>query len=203
MGYRTTNGDRRQCEEGWQSVSHPAPFDPGEHSRPPFVTLPVSDGGSPVPVGALMTRRVRTCRPDETFAAAAHAMFESGCHYLPVLDRIGHPIGAVTDSDLRALGFRDSRGLREILVREAMGGSPVTCRENDDARAALRTMRARRVRDLPVVDGEGRLCGILSVSDLILWAEGHDSLGLRREAAATLAALVRHRGEVRSGSDPA
>ncbi len=126
-------------------------------------------------------------------------MFESGCHYLPVVDRIGHPIGAVTDSDLRALGFREARGLREILVRDAMSGGPVTCRENEDARAALRLMRERRVRDLPVVDQEGLLRGIVSVSDLILWAEAFDSRPLRQEAVATLSAIVHHRGQVRPG----
>ena len=43
---------------------------------------------------------------------------------------------------------------------------PPSSTVSDDARAALETMRLRRIRRLPVVDQSGRLTGILSLHDI-------------------------------------
>ncbi len=42
----------------------------------------------------------------------------------------------------------------------------VTCRADDDIETALQLMRDNYVRRLPVVDGEGKLVGLLSLDDL-------------------------------------
>lgn len=56
-----------------------------------------------------------------------------------------------------------------MLVRDIMTPSPVTIHPDTSVPEALRLMRERKVRRLPVIDSHGRLVGIVSDKDL-LWA---------------------------------
>ncbi len=145
-------------------------------------------------VGDIMTRNARSCRPEDTLAAAAVAMCEADCRFLPVLDEAGRPVGVVTDGDICLLGSTSHRPLNEICVRDAMSGSPVTCRPGDGVLYALRVMRARRIRHMPVVGAEGLLEGVVSLTDIVLEAEEEGSAVLRREVSAALREIVQKQG---------
>ena len=54
-----------------------------------------------------------------------------------------------------------------MLVRDLMTSNPVTVHPETSVPDALRLMRERKVRRLPVVDGHGRLVGIVSDKDLL------------------------------------
>lgn len=54
-----------------------------------------------------------------------------------------------------------------MLVRELMTPNPVTVQPDTSVPEALRLMRQRKVRRLPVVDSQGRLVGIVSDKDLL------------------------------------
>jgi acetoin utilization protein AcuB len=54
-----------------------------------------------------------------------------------------------------------------MLVRELMTPNPITVKPDTSVPDALRLMRERKVRRLPVVDGHGRLVGIVSDKDLL------------------------------------
>ena len=47
-----------------------------------------------------------------------------------------------------------------------MTGSPAYCREDEDVTHAVGYMAERQVRRMPIVDGEGRLRGIISQADV-------------------------------------
>jgi CBS domain-containing protein len=145
-------------------------------------------------VGEVMTRNVRSCRPEDTLAAAAVAMCEADCRFLPVVDGVGHPIGVVTDGDICLLGSTSHRRLSEMSVRDAMSGSPVTCRPEDGVLDALRVMRGRRIRHMPVVGAQGLLEGVVSLTDIVLEAEEEGSAVLRREVSAALREIVQKQG---------
>jgi CBS domain-containing protein len=64
-----------------------------------------------------------------------------------------------------------------------------TCRPEDSIREALETMKRRRVRHLPVVDGQGQLAGVVSLTDVMLRVEEGEEANLaplRREIAEVL-----------------
>jgi CBS domain-containing protein len=145
-------------------------------------------------VGEVMTRNVRSCRPEDTLAAAAVAMCEADCRFLPVVDEAGRPVGVVTDGDICLLGSTSHRRLREMSVRDAMSGSPVTCRAGDGVLDALRVLRKRRIRHMPVVGAEGLLEGVVSLTDIVLEAEEEGSAILRREVSAALREIVQKQG---------
>jgi CBS domain-containing protein len=45
------------------------------------------------------------------------------------------------------------------------------CAPDQELPAALRTMQSKKVRRLPVIDGHGKLVGILSMDDVVLRSE--------------------------------
>lgn len=54
-----------------------------------------------------------------------------------------------------------------MLVRERMTHNPVTIREDTSLDDGLKIMRDNKVRRLPVMDKNGKLCGIVSEKDLL------------------------------------
>jgi acetoin utilization protein AcuB len=54
-----------------------------------------------------------------------------------------------------------------VLVRERMSRNPVTITGDTPITEALRVMRQRQVRRLPVLDADGKLIGIVSEKDLL------------------------------------
>jgi CBS domain-containing protein len=134
----------------------------------------------------LMTSPARSCTPDTSLATAARLMGDYGCGALPVLDDAGRPVGILTDRDVCMAVARMNRFPSAIAVREAMTSNPSTCAPGSEIGDVLNLMATRRVRRLPVVDGEGRLVGILSQSDVISSvqdAQNFDSPVLRRLVA--------------------
>ena len=62
---------------------------------------------------------------------------------------------------------RKNRFPADIRVQEIMSPNPVVCRPDDDIQKALETMATRQIQRLPVVNEQGRLVGILSISDVV------------------------------------
>jgi CBS domain-containing protein len=56
--------------------------------------------------------------------------------------------------------------MRVRRVRDLMSSVPKTLGRNDQLSLADDLMRAERIRHLPILDEEGRLCGIVSQRDL-------------------------------------
>lgn len=114
----------------------------------------------------LMTTDVKRCSPETNLAAAAKIMWEGDCGAVPVTDERGFVVGVITDRDICiAAATRPSRE-GEIPVKDVISKAAYTCAPGDDVRAALDTMKARKVRRLPVVDQGGRLVGIVSIHDI-------------------------------------
>lgn len=152
-------------------------------------------------VKAIMTRAVRSCSPETTAREAVLTMREADCGILPVV-RGERLAGVVTDRDLcLALAERDC-GPSELSVGEAMSRGLWACREDDEVHAALDTMRARRVRRLPVVDAAGQLRGILSINDVARNAEREaDGRISFEDALGTFQAIGEHRYPAREEHD--
>jgi CBS domain-containing protein len=156
----------------------------------PIEVTPES-GGEPT-VRDIMTSDVRSCRADRSLVCAGTAMHRGDCRFLPVVTRTGKVVGVITDGDICEIGTADYRPLREILVSEAMSTEVFTCRPEDRIAQVLETMKKRRVRHLPVVGPEGRLLGVVSLTDVILRVEenGQDALKSLRPGIAEVLRVV-------------
>ena len=108
-----------------------------------------------------MTPRPVTVSPDDHLAAARARMTSYGVRHLPVVDG-SRLVGILSDRDLAAhLGHLD-----HSRVNAAMTPNPVTVASDVDIDTAAELMIGRKVRALPVVDGE-RVIGIVSSDDIL------------------------------------
>ena len=114
-----------------------------------------------------MTAPARSCEPGTNLVDAARTMWDHKCGALPVLEEGGAPVGVVTDRDIAMALARKNRFPADIRVQEIMSPNPVVCRPDDDIQMALETMATRQIQRLPVVNEQGRLVGILSISDVV------------------------------------
>jgi CBS domain-containing protein len=140
-------------------------------------------------VREIMTTDVKTCRPETNLAEAVKLMWERDCGALPVVKSDGKVSGMITDRDICVAIATRGQTAERIAVSDVTRGKACTCAPDDDAIVALQTMKSQRVRRLPVIDGQGRLKGILSLSDVVT----HGSTTLSTEIASTMASICEHR----------
>ena len=145
----------------------------------------------------VMVKGVRFCNPDTNLATVAKIFWEQGCGALPVVEN-GRAIGMITDRDVSiALGTRNTKA-GDTLVRHVVLPKVFFSLAEDDIHTALSTMRAQQVRRLPVVDNEGTLVGILSLDDIVLFAEEKPATELTyTDVIDTMQAIYEHPAQAR------
>ncbi|MDB4990746.1 MAG: hypothetical protein JWN04_5924 [Myxococcaceae bacterium] len=148
-------------------------------------------------VEQLMSRSLHSFTADHVASDAAQAMwdFDIGC--VPVVDEQHAPIGMVTDRDICMATHMRAKSPSEIKLRDLMSRGIFTCKTTDNVSDAERTMRDWQVRRLPVVNADGVLVGVLSLSDIIM-AGQHSSIVKAKQRftgdlQTTLAAICRPR----------
>jgi len=141
----------------------------------------------------VMTREVAVCRPEDAMATAARIMWERDCGIVPIAEDGGRLVGVVTDRDLCMAAYTRNEPLSRMPVRDAMAREVFTCGEDDALETVHAAMREHQVRRLPVVDGEGRIVGMVSLNDLVLQATGKGAEKRQREVLKTFVEVSRHR----------
>jgi len=75
-------------------------------------------------------------------------------------------VGMISDGDLRRLLERRGKDVLDLAAGECMTRSPKTIAPDEFAAAALNVMEQKKITSLAVVDGDGRLEGIIHLHDL-------------------------------------
>ncbi len=119
----------------------------------------------------IMADEVTCCEPTENLEFVANLMQDQDCGCIPVTDDAGHAIGVITDRDVAMAAAARHKALWEMMAGEFLTNGVYTCRPDDDIRAALGIMMQERVRRLPVVNTMGVVEGMLSLDDVIAFAE--------------------------------
>jgi len=114
---------------------------------------------------------VKACSPDTDLASAAKIMWDCDCGVVPVVNEERRVVGMVTDRDICIAAAARASRPSDVQVRDVMSQEVASCKARDEVHAALKTMKERRVRRLPVLDAEGHLAGIVSMNDLVMRAE--------------------------------
>jgi CBS domain-containing protein len=145
----------------------------------------------------LMSADVKTCRAEETLSRAAQIMWEKDCGIVPVVTDGARVVGVLTDRDICMAAYTKGKPLSQIPISSVMSTVVYSCKSDDTIAAAEALMQLRQVRRVPVVDGENRLRGILSLNDIAREADResakrHPELK-KDEVAQTLAAVCRPR----------
>ncbi|HEX3884710.1 MAG TPA: CBS domain-containing protein [Stellaceae bacterium] len=111
-------------------------------------------------------RRVATIRSDAPLADAVETLRQYGIGALVVSDDGTGVDGILSERDIVFALARYGTELIELTVADIMTRSVVTCAPDDRIAELMAEMTNRRVRHFPVVRN-GRLCGIVSIGDLV------------------------------------
>jgi CBS domain-containing protein len=112
-----------------------------------------------------------TVRPTDSLREAAERMAQAGVGSV-IVEQDRRPVAILTDRDLALRALCDGLDVGVVRVEDVMGHAPITLFEGEPLQVAAQTIRAARVRRLPVVDVEGMLVGVVSADDLLLHAAG-------------------------------
>jgi CBS domain-containing protein len=112
-------------------------------------------------------REVQTIGADATLGQAAQRMRSQRIGALVVVDDAGTITGIVSDRGILWALADHGVGVIDEPLSSVMSKDVVTCTEEDHVRTIMGVMTERRIRHIPVVDGRGRLCGIVSIGDAV------------------------------------
>ncbi|RMF79374.1 MAG: CBS domain-containing protein [Nitrospirae bacterium] len=134
----------------------------------------------------VMVRHVVTVEPATPVAEVARVMAEAAVSGVVVVDPERRPVGVVSERDflVRLAGGKAASfmavvagcladagcavgPLKEERAEEIMSAPAVTAGEEEPLCAATDLLYERDINRLPVVDGEGRLAGIVTRHDLV------------------------------------
>ena len=119
----------------------------------------------------IMTKNPQTISAEDTLQAAARRMKELDVGMLPVCEG-GRVMGTLTDRDISVRGVAEGKDPKQARVRDAMSqGTVLFCGADEDVKVVAKRMRDNQVRRLPVLDGNERLIGIVSLGDVALHAD--------------------------------
>ncbi|MDH4382433.1 MAG: CBS domain-containing protein [Gammaproteobacteria bacterium] len=114
---------------------------------------------------AMKGRHVHSIGPQAVVYDAVAQMATHGVGALLVMDE-EQILGVVSERDYARKIVLRGRSSHATEVREIMSSPVITGRPSLSIEEAMAIMSQRRIRHLPIVD-EGRLCGLVSVGDLV------------------------------------
>lgn len=135
-----------------------------------------------------MSSDVISISPEMTLPEAHQLMVREQIRRLPVVDDHGRLVGIVTLGDVRGAQPSPATSLSiwelnyllsNLKVEAIMTRDPVTIPLEATIGEAARVMLEKRISGLPVVNAAGRLCGIITESDIFSmvvlheWGEEH------------------------------
>jgi len=113
----------------------------------------------------IMKREIECVSPRDAVEDAATRMRDENVGFLPVCDQSRKVLGTITDRDI-AIRLVAARKPGSTFVEELMTREVVACRPKDSMRDAEQAMARHHKSRIVCVDDEGRLVGVISLSDI-------------------------------------
>ncbi len=143
-------------------------------------------------VKEIMTLDPFCCTADTSLEEVAKAMVEHDCGEIPVVrnskDRT--LIGVVTDRDIVCRLVARGRNPVDEAAESCMSMPVVAVRETTPIEACARIMEESQIRRVPVVNGGGMCCGIVSQADIAKHASRKITADLVRDVSQPARALL-------------
>ena len=107
-------------------------------------------------------------RSQDCIADAATALTANKIGALLVEDDNGKIIGILSERDIVGGMGPHGADLHDVAVSELMTSDIIHCSPQDSVNKAMEMMTEKRIRHLPVFDGD-ELLGLISIGDLVKW----------------------------------
>lgn len=157
-------------------------------------------------VGEIMSTDIVTITPDSSFQEIWKTIFTARCHMIPVVDKKNRLVGIVTRQDLLSRlypkyqdvmdyletprDFEEMEGrlkeLSHLSVRDVMKTFVIFARESTLVMRALSRMIVRHVDQLPIVNDDDELVGIITKGDIFasLFVQNFGKTGVSKQRPA-------------------
>jgi CBS domain-containing protein len=126
------------------------------------------------PVETVMTRRVVLVLEDIPLSEVQAIARQYDYNGFPVVTREGRLVGLITKGDLlrAARASFDDPGVWRQPIARWMARGVLALRPGDTLRSAVESLADTGFRSLPVIDGAGRVVGMVSRNDLMTAVSG-------------------------------
>src|SRR5436853_263577 len=112
-----------------------------------------------------MTRDPVMVTPDSTIRDAARTMRDRDIGAVLVADR-GQLVGLLTDRDIVVRAVADKADPASTMVKDIVSKELETVSPNDPVEKAVKLMRSKALRRVPVVEEDGKPVGMVAIGDL-------------------------------------
>jgi CBS domain-containing protein len=131
-------------------------------------------------VRELMTRDPACCTPETTILEVARMMKDFDCGEIPVARADGDRklVGVITDRDIVCRIVAAGKDASSCDVKSAMSTPVVSVTPETSLDECLSLMESHQIRRVPVVDGQGAVCGIVSQADVATSGSERDTAEL-------------------------
>ena len=117
-------------------------------------------------VADVMTRKTVTLSPHHGFAEAVSLMADRHFRHIVVVDTGGQIVGVISDRDILRTLARTTNWQKKD-VSQIMTRDPFTVKRETPLSVAVAKIVSKRINCLPVLDDEGKVCGIVTSTDLL------------------------------------
>jgi CBS domain-containing protein len=114
-------------------------------------------------VSEIMAREFETVAAEATIEGAAQIMAELDVVVLPVHDHDGL-VGILTERDITIRVVAAGKVPAETKVADVMSSELYSCGPDDDVEAVAGQMRERKIRQVPVLDAQGKPVGLVTLA---------------------------------------
>jgi CBS domain-containing protein len=112
-------------------------------------------------VGEIMKHRTFSVGQEAPLERVIANMQQCGIGFLPVTEQSGRVVGVITSRDVALRGRGSHTDARSLMTRKF-----VSCRPEELLPSVEERMAKAGVRRLVVLDGVGRLAGVLTLADI-------------------------------------
>lgn len=139
-------------------------------------------------VQSVMTANPACCTPTSSLHQVAMLMRDNDCGQIPVIDGhdSGRPVGVVTDRDIAIRVLAAGKNPLESSAGDCMSTPCVTVRHDTSLADCCALMESSKIRRVPVVDANGRVCGIVSLADVARCADAATTIDVVKEVSAAV-----------------
>jgi CBS domain-containing protein len=111
--------------------------------------------------------RIWTIKASQTIQEALQLLVTQRIGALLVTDdSVETIVGLLSERDLVRGSYSSLKSTRDVLVREWMTRHVITCAPDDEVSEVMRIMTDKRVRHVPVAEGD-ELLGLVSIGDVV------------------------------------
>jgi CBS domain-containing protein len=119
----------------------------------------------------VMTQKVITCSPADSLLQVQKLMVKNSISRVLIVDEKNKPVGIITQKDMVdfLVADKSKRGIEEIKAEEVMTKKLITAKRGTLIAKIAETMTKKDISSVIIVDGKGKLDGIVTKTDITAW----------------------------------